>query len=82
MASERTSRTASAVLIHLTKLADTLDSILQRGTVVAKNAFGAIHENPQLRNSQLVACFSAIEIVDVARLADRRGEYGVALDRT
>lgn len=67
-------------LIHLTRSHETLGAILFGATVLAMKPYGAIHDFPPLRESQLVSCFSAIGLADMPRLAARRGQFGLALN--
>jgi len=58
-----------------------LASILREGRVRAKNPFGAAHNHRELRESQLVACFSEIDLAGMTRLAKRHGSFGLGFHR-
>lgn len=74
-------REQSSYLLHLTEGPNELSSIINEGAVRALNPYGAAYNHIALRQSQCVSCFSEIPLPDVARLASRHGEFGVAFLR-
>ncbi|GGU46238.1 abortive infection system antitoxin AbiGi family protein [Nocardioides albus] len=68
----------SGVLLHLTRESTSIKSILGDQQVRAVNAYGAVRKHDTLRDTQRVVCLSEIEPDSRVRLADRRGDFGLA----
>lgn len=75
----------SPFVVHFTKPSgdrsayDNIMSILWHRTVRAKNRFGAGRKYP---HSPKMSCFSEIPLHQLARLADKYGEYGVGFTKS
>lgn len=71
------------MLIHLTRRAQTLTTILGEGRLRAIRAYGAAHNVAALAESQSVSCFSELAALDsVERLAQRHGQFGLGFRKS
>ena len=68
-------------LIHLTEDLGSLASIVSQRVVRASRPFGAMYNHREIGPTQVVSCFSEIELADVALLASRHGEFGLGFHR-
>lgn len=77
----RDARDISGYLVHMTRSAEDLGSIIASGRVEARNRFGLGRSLDAVSEKHESACFTEMPLSELARLRDRGKPYGIAFKR-
>lgn len=77
----RDARDISGYLVHMTRSAEDLGSIIASGHIEARNRFGLGRSLDAVSGKHASACFTEMPLSELARLRDRGKPYGIAFKR-